>query len=40
MQWAIADGLGLIPKEGLEKCHHNFETKGGDSFPALVTREV
>ena len=23
-QWAIADGLGLIPKDGPETCHHNF----------------
>ena len=23
-QWAIADSLGLIPKDGPETCHHNF----------------
>ena len=25
MQWAIAGGLGLIPKDGPETCHHNFD---------------
>ena len=25
MQWAVADGLGLIPKDGPETCHHNFD---------------
>ena len=25
MQWTIDDGLGLIPKDGLETCHHNFD---------------
>ena len=23
--WAFADGLGLIPKDGAETCHHNFD---------------
>ena len=23
--WAIADGLGLIPKDGPETRHHNFD---------------
>ena len=25
MQEAIANGLGLIPKDGSETCHHNFD---------------
>ena len=24
-QWAIADGLGFIPKDDLETCHRNFD---------------
>ena len=23
LQWALADGLRLIPKDGPETCHHN-----------------
>ena len=24
-KWAIPDGLGLIPEDDAETCHHNFD---------------
>ena len=26
-KWAIADGLGLIPEDDPETCHHNFDPR-------------
>ena len=35
-QWAIADGLGLIPKNGPETCYHNCDLPRRGCSPALV----
>ena len=38
--WAIADGLGFIPKDDLETCHRNFYPTRRGWLPALVSPEV
>ena len=35
-QWAIADGLRLIPKDGPEICHHNFDPPQRRLLPRFV----
>ena len=37
MQWAIAEDLGLIPKDGPETCHHNFDLPWRGWIPGLAT---
>ena len=37
MQWAIADGLGLILKDSPETCHHNFDPSKWRWFPRFGT---
>ena len=37
---AIADCLGLIPKDGPETYHHNFDLPRRDGSPASVLPEV
>ena len=32
-QWAVADRLGLIPKDGPETSHHNFDLQRREWFP-------
>ena len=39
-QWTITDGLGVIPKDDLETCHHNFDPPRRGWLPALVLPEV
>ena len=37
MHWAIADGLGLIPKDGPQICHHNFDPSRKGWLPRFGT---
>ena len=37
IQWAIADGLGLIPNNGPEICHHTFDPPRRGWLPRFRT---
>ena len=37
MQWAIADGLGFIPKDAPETYHHNFDQPRRGWLPRFGT---
>ena len=36
-QWAVSDGLGFIPKNGPETCHHNFDLPRRGWLPRFGT---
>ena len=36
-QWAIADGLGHIPKDDPETCYHNFNPLWREWLPSFGT---
>ena len=37
MHWTIADGLGLIPMDGPETCHHTFDLPRRGWLPRFGT---